>query len=112
MVSLYFSDRKEYYRRRGTTVSEVRKEIKEEKIIYFINFDFGVGDFGGSSIYGSLSSPIKISLEAGISIIKANVPHGWMPVNFYEAEEEGIQKETLLIIMRDDEDIINEVIHV
>lgn len=83
--------------------------IEEEEITYFINFD--IADANGY-IQGSLSSPFKIELSDGKKIIKANIPTGYVAENFEENEGKESQKDVLLIVMREDDEIYNEVIDV
>ena len=108
--SLYFSDRKEYYRRKRISASlkERARRLKEEKI-FFVNF---VIEDSNGYVQGSLSSSKIIELSTAKEIIRANLPTNYIPIEFYTAEESGHQEETLLIVLREDEEIINEVINV
>jgi hypothetical protein len=123
---IYFLNRKEYYRRKH--ISEglkrywrekksreriIEEQFKEE-IIYFINFNFAENRNGNeqSGIFGSLSSPNKISLHDAKIIIKNALPFGYTPFNFYEAQEKGSQSETKLIIYRDGDEIHEENLNV
>lgn len=112
--SLYFVNRKEYYRRikisQGLKKYYATKKVKPTKhTVYFINFDI---KYTNHYINGSLSSPKKIPLEDAKKIIKGNVPGGYIPQNFYEAEEQSDQTKTIFILMRNEDEIINEVINV
>ena len=104
--NLYFSDRKEYYRRYRISKSlekTYRKKRRESKI-YFYNFEIA-GTRG--YVVGSLSTPTRLNLEEAKKIIKNTLPTAYKPVNLYEAVENGIQKVNTLILLREDNEVLN-----
>lgn len=114
--SLYFSNRKEYYRRKNISIGlkkyweDVREggRIRGKPKTYFINFE--IAESRGY-VVGSLSSPKKIGLATAKIIIKNTLPNDYTPVNFYEAEENTKQKDTILVLMREDDLIFEEVLN-
>ncbi len=98
---------KEYYKRQ-----RIIKEQFKEEIIYFINFELIDTIDNDTKVVGSLTSPFYIPLKIGKRFVNTtkHIPVNWEMVKFYEAEDFGIIKNIHLIVIRDDEEIINEII--
>jgi repressor of nif and glnA expression len=102
--SLYFEDRKEYYRRKEAGL-EYQIQVATQHIYYrtfFTNFEIAESK---GYVVGSLSSPLNIPFTEAKSIIRANLPNGYTAVNFYEAIENERQRKTILVLMREGEEI-------
>lgn len=120
--SLYFTNRKEYWRRQKISLrlnvycAEKKLNLKYQfETLYFINFELldTANNSDESKVWGSLSSPHFISLHDGKLLIKNILPTNWNLTNFYTADEKNLinQLKTILIIMREHKEIINEVIN-
>lgn len=123
--SLYFSNRKEYYRRKK--ISEGLKRYYESKkyeefkkrnkkrlerkkeVLYFVNFK--IKNTMGY-VRGYLASNHKLDFKEAVEIIKRNCKKGYEPISFEEAEEETNekQKQTELIIFREEDEIFSRII--
>jgi len=105
---------KEYWKTKKA-IGIIEEQIKLPEIIYFINFriaEAGYDSNSGTGVYGSLISPNYIPIEDAKILIKNALPLGYTPTGFYEAQDEGVQEKTELIMYRDDDDFFSEVINV
>jgi len=101
--SLYFEDRKEYYRLKALGLAYKIKVLSTNvDKTYYINFEIAESK---GYVVGSLSSPKYIPISEGIKIIKANCDDGYTPINFYEAVEYQKQHDTKFVLMREGVDI-------
>ncbi len=128
---IYFTNRREYYRRKHISQSlkiywskvksgEIKRKITKkkpkiikEKIIYFVNFrikEIGYNINSGTGVYGSLISPYYIPVEQAKTLIKNALPAGFTPTGFYEAQDKGEQKNIEIIMYRDENDFFNEIL--
>lgn len=102
---IYFTNRKEYYRRKK--ISQSLKLYYRTKKIYFVNFEI---EYTNGYVQGSLSSPTKIDLEEAKEIIKKRIKKEfpkWKPIEFYEAEDFGVQRTKQLKLFREEVLVLN-----
>jgi hypothetical protein len=112
---IYFTNRKEYYRRKKISAS-LRRYHKNKRILeaepeepvlknYFVNFEIS-----GTNGYvkGYIISMEFVSITEARLILKRQLPKGYDPINFQLAEEEtnNPEDERLMVILRDDEEVI------
>ena len=113
--SLYFEDRAEYFRRKLAGLEykiQVATQYRAYKT-YFTNFVIAESQHSGVwYVQGSLSSPKKIPMAEAQSIIRANCPAGYTPVEFYEAVEHERQDKTIFVLMREGEEILESSFNV
>ena len=109
--NLYFEDRVEYYRRKEAGVPfKIQVPTKHKNFkTYFVNFEI-IESKG--YVVGSLSSGKKIPLDTAKAIIKANLPNGYTPINFYEAVENERQLGARFVLMREGDEIWEGYINV
>jgi len=109
--SLYFENRALYYElKEAEKPFQIQVETKHKNFrTYFTNFEI-IESKG--YVVGSLSSGKKIPLDVAKSIIKANLPNGYTPINFYQAVENERQSGAKFVLMREGDEIWEGYINV